>query len=415
MAAKKTAAADAGKGASADAKQGTPDADDRMFGHYGLAGWIVAVLGVLALIIHLSVPYGVVTYEDEESETVKRSDIADGDPLSGASPTTTLVGTILMTIAGVALVATTYVPLPVTGARLIGWGGGALAAIGAFLALMSSMYWVGDGFGSFPFGSGDMGVPGMGGMGGFFVATLGGFTGILGLTIYGSEHTGFFWVIGPCIVAAAAIGVVLAGLHVCKRVVRQAHGVRDRARNHLLGGVWAMTLLVAVLLVPWTHGEFDTNNPDDTQDHFPLGAHAVLAMNDATGDADEPFWGGLALSIKVLIATAWVGLAMALVGSFGGILASVGAPAGLPRITHFAAIPVSVMLLWSFIHYILTWTHQWKPFEEAENYLPGFWPALLLAPYVLWILVQIKVYRALLQAPRPTGAPLGDFKPVQFD
>lgn len=371
-------------------------------GHYGVAAWIIALAGILALVLHLAVPYGNMTYEEEgvESETLKRSDVSDNDAFGGesvgaAKPGVTLAGTIMMAVAGVALLATSYVRLPMVAARLLGWSSGLVAAVGGFMAFMSSMFWVGDG----------MGV-------GAFAPMLGGFSGLLDLLLLGSERVGFLWALSPLFVAILAAASVLAALHLCKNVVASRDGYRDRAKTHLMGGVWALLFLGLVLLLPWAHVKAETGNAEDTEDWYAIGAHSVLYTNQLTEDSPEPFWGGLAFGIKVMIATAWIGLAFALVGSLGGVLASIGAPSGLPRVTHFAVVPVAIMLLWSFVHYILAWTHQWKPFDEAEDVLPGFWPGLVVVAYVLWVLTTIRIARGLIAA--GGGAPSG-FKPVRFD
>src|SRR5687767_2174941 len=105
---------------------------DPRFGHFGVPALLLAGAGLLALILHLAVPYAHVDprAEDADSFTLDQGEAArfhSGQDLAGSSsPGLTLAGCIIMLVAGLALAGFSYAPLTVTPGRWIGWSLAAL-------------------------------------------------------------------------------------------------------------------------------------------------------------------------------------------------------------------------------------------------------------------------------------------------
>jgi len=348
-------------------------------GHYGKPALIIAIAAVVALVVHLAVPYGYLVVggggDADDNEAVSRSEVRESEDAFNGSPATTgvtLTGIILTLVAGLALVALGFMPMGVSAARWTGWGLAAFAAVGGLLTFLSSMYWVGSGPGYFlasasVFGAGLVG---------------GGFTGMIEV-IAGTDTAANLWVISPVIVAVLSGVVLWMALRLAGEVVKTEHGWRARARAHLRGAKWAIALVALALLVPWSIVKNDVA-PDDEAPFF-YGAHSIVMINDVTQPSpeEEEWFNGMSFAIGVFIATAWVGLAAAFAGAAGGVLASTGAPVQVSRGTHYAVVATLAMLVWSAIMYVLAWSILWKPAESVEA-TPGWFPAALIAVFALW-------------------------------
>ncbi|MGB0653547.1 MAG: hypothetical protein ACPGQL_10145 [Thermoplasmatota archaeon] len=380
----------------------------KKIGHFGLPALLAGGLAVLALVLHLAVPYATVEFMDPESgetdkETFSRGDIADDfDSLGGpnASPGLTLTGIVVAMIGGLGLVFASFLPLKVTQARTIGWGLGALTAIGAAIAFVSSMWWVGSGFGVAPpslyfsyfetqsggegFGGGPfagtdmqsmmMAFAAFGGMG-----LTGGFSGVLEM-IFGTDNAGDVWIISPVFVAAIALVILLAGLRACGDVVARADGLREQARRNLNGGALAIGFLGLALLVPWSIGELTDTSGED-QDYFVFGARTVLSAED---DSDGDIYSSMAYGLTIFQVAAWVGLAVALLSSLGPLLRSLGTPAQLVQPLNWTSAASALLWAWSAVVYLMTWIYMWRPYEDAEGFQPGYFPLVLLPLLALW-------------------------------
>ncbi len=371
-------------------------AEQRM-GHYGLSAIVLAGLAVLALVLHLATPYANVAFDDGSDESFSRSDIAkDFDFLDefgpNVSPALTLAGVIVAAVGAITLAILGFAPLRVEVARWAGWGSGVVTAVGASMAFVSSMWWVGSGFGLhtvMPQFSGfdDFAMP-MGPFGtmqsGFsfvfaFFGLTGGLTGLMEL-MWGSDSGSTVWIISPFLVAAISIAIMVLALRVCGRVAATRDGIRERTQRHLRTSLFSMVFVGIVLLVPWAIGE-TTDSTGADEDYFAFGAHTIVNMEDMT---DGESFGALAYAIKIMVATAWIGFAFGIVGSAGGILASSGAPASVARGFHLAVVPTVLMYAWSLVLYLLTWIYMWRPFEDAEGWQPGYVPAVLIVVFGLW-------------------------------
>lgn len=356
---------------------------------------MLAGAALVGLVLHFAVPYGWLDVHEGadtfgvDSQAVWRSDAVETTQLTdvaSASPGLVLFGFLLALVAGVAAVGLGFVPLQLAAARWTGWLAGAAAAVGAFLVLVPSLMWTGSGPGYLLLvEQGQATVP---------VLAGGGLTGLIEL-VAGTDTQANLWVIGPLLSALLAGAVLWAALRLCANVVRTEHGFRERAQTHLRGAAWAAAFLAAVLVVPWSIVQSEDAKPEPDRDPFFQGAHAVLVTHASTAGFGGQWFDGLALAISVFVATAWVGLAAALFGSLGGVLASTGAPPEVSRVTHHAVFASLVMLVWSGVMYVLAWASLWRP-EEGVDAQPGYVPILVAVPFALWVAAMLPLVRVAL-------------------
>ncbi len=387
-------------------------------GHYGLTAVVLAGLAILALILHLATPYANVSFENDfagqSDETFSRKDVArDFDVLSdhgpNVSPGLTLAGLIIAVVGASALAVLGFVPLRIEPARWLGWGSGVVTAVGASMAFVSSMWWVGSGFGlhtvmpslsqmqSFPvmepFGPMQEGFT-------FLFAAFGMTGGLSGLleVLWQSDSGTTVWIISPALVAPLALAAIVLALRVCGNVAAQKDGIRERTQRHLRGSLFAMIFVGVVLLVPWAIGE-TTDSTGQDEDFFAYGAHTILNMEDLS---DGEVFGHMAYALNVMVVTGWIGFAFGIVGSAGGILASTGVPAPVSRAFHFSTLPTAIMFAWSFLVYLLAWIYMWRPFEDAEGFQPGYFPIALAVVFVLWGINQYNLLTGAVGTLRAT-------------
>jgi hypothetical protein len=392
---------------------------DTRFGHYGMPGLLIAVAGLLALVLHLAVPYAHVNYTDpdRESETLSRGEIVDThknyDMIGASSPGVTLAGSIILLAAGVLIMALSFTPLSVSIARWSGWTLGLVATVGGTLALMSSAFWVGSGLGLFPYGSfnfGNMGFgPNMPNMSFSFGGLTGGLTGLIELAL-GTDNAGTVIVIGPILVTLAAALGVFAAFTLCGNVISARDGLRDRASQHLLVARWAVALLLVTLLVPWSIGKATDYEGNGDRDWFVHGAHTVMNANAVDGGT----YGGMSYALNVLLAAAWIGILLGVIGSFGGVLASENGPAAVARAFHYTTFGTMFMTGYVAVVYVLMWVYMWRPAKDVEDYQPGYLGVLLVPVLAVWFMVQFDMLRSVLNRPasRNSGEPR---KTVSFD
>ncbi len=350
------------------------------YGHFGRPSWIVAGLAVAALLLHFAVPYGVVEFRSAaapDDVVVWRGDVMEQRDFLPAelvannpSPTVTLAGSLLAVFGAALLLILGYQPLQVTAARLVGYGGGAMTALGAGLMWMSSMYSVGTGFSTF-----------------------------LG-TIFGTKFLSNFWAISPVFVAAASMALLVFSLKVMTTVVSSKDHLRERAQHHGRSAVLALAMMGTILLVPWSIGLM----PDGTSDFadFDLGdddAPYFFSAEDAqsitpaegvdggrmrfTRDGD---FGALSLALHILLGLTWTAYVWHLVWPAAAIHVSTGAD---PKILRTADLGIwAVGLFWalSCIFYIITWVLFTPNGTTEHTFLPGFFPLLVLVP--AWMLLR---------------------------
>lgn len=350
------------------------------YGHYGRASWFVAGLAVAALLLHFAVPFGVVEYRGPASPdnemfwrgdvTEQRSYFSDSLLVNNASPTVTLAGAMLAVFGGVLLLVLGFQPLQVGAARWIGYGGGALACLGAGLMWMSSMYAVGTGFATF-----------------------------LG-TVMGTGFQAQFWAVSPLLVAAASMAILWYAGQVMTTVVSSRDGLRDRARGHLADARMALVLMGTVLVVPWSlgllpDGVSDFLGTDFGDDPAPLwfsaeDVQSVTVSEGADGGriryGQSGDFGALSFALHTFLALSWAAYVWHLLWPAAAVAVSTGKKAGLLRTADLGALPVALLWALAGVLYVVAWV-LFKPNGEVEEtFLPGFWPLLALLP--AWLLLR---------------------------
>jgi hypothetical protein len=400
-------------------------------GHYGWPAAALAGAAVLALVVHLAVPYAHIDYADPdvENEVLTRGEAADahddGDSVAGSSPALTLTGTIILGVTALGLAGLGYAPLATKSARWLGWGLSFLAVLGALMAFSSSMYWVGSGLGQFPFGVvtiPNFAAPFMQQMGADADITFaaggltGGFTGLLERMT--ADNAGDVFVISPVIVALATGAAIVFATMVCTRVVATRDGLRERATAHAKTTYWALGFLAAVLLVPWSIGSLPDYEGEGDEDFFFFGAHTVqnaAKLTDGAGDDEEAF-GALAYAIGVMVIAGWVGVLLGSFATIGGVMASENVEPALARTTHYLAFGSLFMAAYATIVYVLAWIYMWRPGEgeQFDDFQPGYFPILAAPILAMWGWGLVGIVRQALA--RRTATPGGDTpKPVSFE
>ncbi|HLF17141.1 MAG TPA: hypothetical protein VI796_06910 [Candidatus Thermoplasmatota archaeon] len=383
---------------------------ENRFGHFGTPALLIAAAGVLALVLHLSVPYAHIDDSGSgDSETLDRGEAVDAHRdlrmVGPSSPGVTLAGTIILLVAGVGLLALGFVPMGTAAARFAGWGGGMVAAVGGLMAFTSSLYWVGSGLGfQIPVDSGGSFDPGPGFGPIPFPDSIGGLTG--GLTgmmesAMGTDNLADVTIISPVLTTLCATVGILAAFTLCGNVVSLDGGRRERARSHLKAAKVSLVLLALVLLVPWSMGKMTDMSGEGDRDMFFFGAHTVLNA-DAISDGES--FGSMAYAITVLTAAGWVGVLFGAFGSLGGVLASTGAPAPIARAFHYGVFATGFMTLWAAVMFVLAMIYMWKPFDGAEDFQPGWYNLAVLPALVVWGVLQFHLGRWLLTSRSEPGA-----------
>lgn len=388
------------------------------FGHFGLPGILVAGGAVLALILHLAVPYAHVNYREEgqSSETLSRgeaSDIHDNYSMTGASsPGVTLAGAIILAAAGLGLLVLGFVPLTVTAARWAGWTAALLALVGGLMTFMSSMFWVGSGLGQYPYGTTSFTIPVTGGeFSSTFGGLTGGLTGLVELAMQ-TDSAGTVIIIGPVLVALVSAVAILSALTVCGNVISVRDGLRERAGLHLRNARIALAVLALVLLLPWSIGKAPDYAGDGDRDWYVFGAHTIMNTEALT---DGTLFKSLTYAMNVFIAAAWIGVLLGVIGSLGGVLASQNAPPELARLSHYTVFGTLFMTFYMAVVYILAWIYMWKPRDNMADFQPGYFAILVLPVLVLWGLGQVKQVRSHMARKAETTETTPTKKVVSFD
>lgn len=376
---------------------------------------MAAGAALLMLVLHLAVPMGYANHDEEanalgqDDEAVSRSDIAkgygDADGYGPASPGVTLAGTIIALVAGMLLLVSSFAPVPVVAARFIGWTGGLLGALGAFMALTSSAYWVGLGFTT------------------FLRAMFGWF---------GSNATAplELWVISPVIVMGLGIAAFWGFLGIMANVIAKRDDLRSQAHHQLLGAKAAMLFLVAVLVLPWS---LQVADGDDRREmglcdgnevcpagyvffsafghggHEPASAGVlapyggILGIAEATENAEQPLFQGLAFSLKVMTAMGWIGFLLGALVTVGPLLSSAFKLPGAARFTPIVQALNLPMAAWAGIMFILAGAYMWNPswdnaaffgsLVKDQSWWFAFFPLVAAVPFTAFLLNQWQAVR----------------------
>ena len=377
----------------AHAPRGAPELADgptNGIGHYGWRAIALAVLGVAALVVHLAVPYQVFICDGDafgcpDDKTISRKDHADTADtfdeawVDSAGPGLTMAGAIVLLVGGLALTGLGFVPMPVTAARWAGWLGGLVAFAGAWFTASSSLYWIGD-WASALLNLGNPGGP------------------------------DFILLLSPLIVGGAGIAAVLLAIGIMRDVITTRDGLREEARHTLAVAKWSLLSLGLVLLVPWS---FYNPEGDSYQWHSALGILFQHGVADSFGSfgAGGDAWNGMSYALVVLTVTCWIAAFAGVVVSAGGLLAhGLMPPRWLPLLHGLSLF----MTAWSAILYVLMWAYMWKPTDGADDFLPGFFPAFVLAGFIplAWSAIdQVRDGARSLRGNAPASRP----NTVRFD
>lgn len=385
-------------------------------GHFGTPALVAGIAAVVLLVLHLAVPFGILTYGEEtglDSETLSRGDIADGfnGPVDygPASVGLTLTGIILAMVAGIVLFVVGMLPVPVVAARFAGWFLGVLGALGAFMALSSSAYWLGTGFSAL--------------------------LSAIAASFQDTPNAGRLWVISPVIVFIGASVAFLAFLKVMTNVVAVREGLRDRANHAARGVVLAAVVLSAMLIVPWSMLILDGEDRRATEAAMCPGSDTcqaatyfytafghgsdptasqglgapyggILGIAERTSDqgSSAELFQGLAFSIKVLTAMGWIGVILGMLTTFGHVLSSAFKLPGAARFSPVLLMLNVPMLLWGTIMFLLASIYMWTPsYDDAafyggalvsdQSWWYGFLPLVVAVPLAMWAFNQYQSAR----------------------
>jgi len=369
------------------------------YGHFGRPSIRLVVVAAAGLLLHLFLPFGIVQYGGPaapDNEILLRSELMEIRGFvtpemlqSNASPTVALVGFILAAAGGGLLFSMGFRPLQVNAARWIGHGGALLGGIGAAMVWMSSMYSVGTGFASF-------------------------------LTrLFGGDFRAHFWAISPVLSAGLAGMMFLDSAAVARAVISSRDGLRGGAERAFTNARWGLVLMGVVLLVPWSIGILPDGVSDsvgfkvpgeDGKGGFFFSAEDVQSATPAelasgryrySGSDD---FGVLSASVHVFMALSWSLVVAGWLQAMAATATSAGAPLAITRGARFMVLPLALLLATAGVMYVLAWVF-FAPNPDVEYpFLPGFFPLLVLVPFV-WLArpLMAQVVEAL-QGPPPASA-----------
>ncbi|MGB1585608.1 MAG: hypothetical protein ACPHID_00995 [Thermoplasmatota archaeon] len=343
-----------------------------MVGHYGTPALVAGGLTIALLIVHLAVPFAVVDYSAADNdagiddETLSLKDM--GDRLKAAPDQYGLsglglimTGLILALVGSLVLVILGFVPLPTTAARFLGWGFGFVGAMGAFFAGTASLFHVGAGFTTF-------------------------------LGLVGASDATRLWIISPVITATGSIVALAFLLKIMGNVVTRNDDLRMKAQNILRAPFLAVIVLAALLVMPLSiqaiNGDERAANGascaaegcEGTYEFWSAGGSTssgntlgILAYAESTEDGAEVFQ-GLAMTIKVTIAAAWVAFFVGAFATLGHVITSVTGVSIVTKIFGAFQLANVITLPWAVVQLILAMAFQtWRPAEEAVlDALPSF-------------------------------------------
>ncbi len=386
-------------------------------GHFGTPALVAGGLAIVLLVLHLAVPFGFADYEKSandggiKDETVSRGDIVDAydatDAYGPASPGVTMGGIIMAMVAGILLVGLGFVPMPVVAARFAGWLLALVGAVGGFMAFTSSAYWLGTGF-----------------------------TTLLNVITPNVEPSVRLWIISPVLTFIGAGVLIATFFAVLTNVIATRDGLREQVRGQLKGATLAAVFLALVLIVPWSMqiltGDETRMQPGQcsqaescsasytfftafghTSNGAVSGAYGLpgfggaIAIAEATQDNEPAMFQGLAMSIKVMTATGWIGFLLGALATMGPLLSSAFKLPGAAKwstIVQGLGLP---MALWSAIMWILASAYMWRPSWEDGAIFAGtsvkdqqlwVWPGAPIfagAVLVIWALMQFAAVRGL--------------------
>ena len=365
-----------------------------MVGHYGTPALVAGGLTIALLVMHFAVPFAVDDFStadndagiDDEALSLKEmGERLDSAPeqygLSGLGLITT--GLILAMVSGVVLLILGFVPMPVTAARFLGWGFGLIGAMGAFFAATASLFHVGAGFTTF-------------------------------LGLFGAGDVTRTWMVSPVITAVGSIVALAFFLKVMTNVVTRTDDLRIRAGNVLRVPFLAAIVLAALLVMPLSiqavngderaaRGEAcAADGCEGTYEFWTAGgstsnsnALGILTMADLTDDSGAELFSGLAMTIKVLIAAAWVAFFIGTFATLGHVITSVTGAALVTKVFSAFQLGNLITVPWAIVQVVLAMAYQsWRPAEkEVLDTLPDFGGYSAVLPVVVGAAIVVLALR----------------------
>lgn len=365
-----------------------------MVGHYGTPALVAGGLTIALLVMHFAVPFAVDDFStadndagiDDEALSLKemgeRLDSApDQYGLSSLGLITT--GLILAMVGGVVLLILGFVPMPVTAARFLGWGFGLIGAMGAFFAATASLFHVGAGFTTF-------------------------------LGLFGAGDVTRTWMVSPVITAVGSIVALAFLLKVMTNVVTRTDDLRIRAGNVLRVPFLAAIVLAALLVMPLSiqavngderaaRGEAcAADGCEGTYEFWTAGgstsnsnALGILTMADLTDDSGAELFSGLAMTIKVLIAAAWVAFFIGTFATLGHVITSVTGAALVTKVFSAFQLGNLITVPWAIVQVVLAMAYQsWRPAEkDVLDTLPDFGGYSAVLPVVVGAAIVVLALR----------------------
>lgn len=365
-----------------------------MVGHYGTPALVAGGLTIALLVMHFAVPFAVDDFStadndagiDDEALSLKEmGERLDSAPeqygLSGLGLITT--GLILAMVGGVVLLILGFVPMPVTAARFLGWGFGLIGAMGAFFAATASLFHVGAGFTTF-------------------------------LGLFGAGDVTRTWMVSPVITAVGSIVALAFFLKVMTNVVTRTDDLRIRAGNVLRVPFLAAIVLAALLVMPLSiqavngderaaRGEAcAADGCEGTYEFWTAGgstsnsnALGILTMADLTDDSGAELFSGLAMTIKVLIAAAWVAFFIGTFATLGHVITSVTGAALVTKVFSAFQLGNLITVPWAIVQVVLAMAYQsWRPAEkEVLDTLPDFGGYSAVLPVVVGAAIVVLALR----------------------
>lgn len=331
--------------------------------HFGTSALIAAGVSVLALILLLTVPFGVLTSEGFDNYNLNFAEANDQGVSSWGSLDLMVTGLVIAATGAVVLFILGRTNLPVNPMRTFGWVAAMLLTVGSVLAIVTSSLWVGGGMAeNYAYGeeTGLEATPE-----GYY---QGGVVGLLEKLIYNPDATGTLWQITPLIVLIAASVLFYIGLDINRRL-SPTEG-RENVAKFNKYAILATAVVVVASFVPWSTVEFNAGGGDTDNAYF--SAQSILIDAGAEGPGNEVLWSTLGYVFNTFLVGVVVMVGAALASGLYGI-------SGNGR-GNWLIYPVTLMSLWVLSAWGASWMNSWNPIKDAENYSAGFFQFAVLLP-----------------------------------
>lgn len=333
--------------------------------HFGASALIAAGISVLALILLLALPFGVLSSEGFDNYNIKFAEANDLSVSTWGSLDLMVTGLVIATVGALTLFALGRTTLPVRPMRTFGWVAAMLLTTGSFIAIIASSLWVGGGMANgYNYGE-ETGINAP--PEGYY---QGGITGLLEKMIYNPDTSGTFWQITPFIVLITAAALFYIGLDVNRRLAPTSE--REKVAKFNTYAIMATAVIAVAFFVPWSSMEFNAGGGDTDSSYF--SAQSILNnVGNEAGIGTETLWSTIGYVFNTFILGGVVLLGIALVSGLYGINEN-------GRKGNWLIYPATLMSLWILSAWAAAWINSWVPFKDAENFSPGFFQFAALIP-----------------------------------